>query len=222
VDTKDVGCGGGEKLLSWKQALAKAGLSQSQGVAIAGTKVLLWHWLQPAYYYVALNIYWGDLRPGSRSVGWWVGVREGLYVLVTVLGLFANPAYLLVDLRATVWGTDDGRLRDALIYIFCPEKFVANCVLNATDGALKVTATVCVAAFVLLDAVAVLAFFAALLPAEPFPPPLLVGYAVTTIAGVGFFALTCNNNKLKACQERFFTVKSEVPERPATTEKELV
>jgi len=40
-----------------------------------------------------------------------------------------------------------------------------------------------------LDLVAIAALVVAILPEEPFPPPLLVGYALTALGGVSTFLL---------------------------------
>ena len=49
--------------ISWEQARAKAGLGRRGALLLAAAKLLLWHWLQPLAYLVALAVYW---RVGKR------------------------------------------------------------------------------------------------------------------------------------------------------------
>ena len=66
--------------------------------------LVLWHWLQPATYLVALAVYWSEIGTASRWLGAIVGVREAIYVALTLAGLFVKPAYLLVGVDATLKG----------------------------------------------------------------------------------------------------------------------
>jgi len=102
-------------------------------------------------------------------------VREAIYLLATVLALLVNPSYLLLDVRAT-W-EEDGWVY-VLICVLSPEKYVLTAALGADfgfGGSL---------ALLLFDLAGAAAFVTAILPEEPFPPPLLVGYAVAALAMV--------------------------------------
>ena len=96
-----------------------------------------------------------------------------------LLGLYANPAYLLVDARTTL--KEVHGLRKTLLYVFSPEKFVLFCLFNVLgDGLMNGLA----GGVFLLDLTAIAALVVAIVPAEPFPPALLVGYSLTALSGV--------------------------------------
>ena len=88
--------------LCWSKACDMSGLSFWPAALLAAAKLLLWHWLQPAAYLVALAVYWGEIDGVSRWLGAIVGVREVIYVALTLAALYVQPAYLLVEVNATL------------------------------------------------------------------------------------------------------------------------
>ena len=58
--------------------------------------------MQPALYYIVLTCHWAQLDSWQHFFAIAVGVREGFYVLSTLVGLWLNPAFLLLDVGATV------------------------------------------------------------------------------------------------------------------------
>ena len=72
----------------------------------------------------------------------------------------------------------------ALVYVLAPEKFV----LFSMEWAVghNVAAGLALLVLTLLDLCAVAALVVAIVPEEPFPPALLVGYTITSIAHTAF------------------------------------
>ena len=82
---------------TWAEACEMSGVGHGAGVLAGAARLVLWHLLQPSVYLVALGVYWPDLGWWSRLLGGIVGAREAAYVALCLVGLWANPAYLLVD-----------------------------------------------------------------------------------------------------------------------------
>ena len=100
---------------TWTEAREALGLSVRQAVWSCGSKLLLWHWAQPLSYFAVLGVYYcaladdGDERPDSqRTLGLYVAGREVLYVLSTLLALWLNPAYLLLELNPVLKPAAEG------------------------------------------------------------------------------------------------------------------
>ena len=152
-------------------------------------KLLLWHWLQPAAYFVALAVYWDSLSTLQHWLAGIVAVREAIYLGATVVALFAKPAYLLVDMRAT-WADTGPRAgwTAVLIYVLSPEKYALMAIFG-TEGGRGFNASLVI---ILFDLAGATAFVTAIKQEEPFPPPLLVGYFVAALAMVTIpLAMNC-------------------------------
>ena len=55
---------------AWAAARRALGLSRRQAVAVAATKLLLWHWSQPvAYLWVFLGLYFCELDDTQQMLG---------------------------------------------------------------------------------------------------------------------------------------------------------
>ena len=169
-----------------------SGVGHGAGVLAGAARLVLWHLLQPSVYLVALGVYWPDLGWWSRLLGGIVGAREAAYVALCLVGLWVHPAYLLVDVRATLRRDGETALVRVLVYVLSPEKFVLTAVGQGVGSdALKVVAGLGVP---LLDLCAIAALVVAIVPAEPFPPALLVGYALTALAGASMLVLIVDMN----------------------------
>eukprot|EP01047_Picozoa_sp_COSAG01_P087532 COSAG01_NODE_20183_length_966_cov_3.078431_1_plen_156_part_00 len=109
---------------------ASSGRSSSTcgALCLAAARLLLWHWLQPVVYFMVLGCHWAELDAVQRGFGAAVAVREVLYVAATLLGLCANPAFLLVDVGASVRDTGrsgaQGGWPFLALYALAPEKYV--------------------------------------------------------------------------------------------------
>ena len=112
--------------ISWADACKMARLQPNTSARVVGLlRLVLWHWLQPLAYFFAVLAYVDELTGLQLWLAAIVAVREVIYVVLCVVCLAVNPAYLLVD-TAETW-----RLRYAptalafsLLFVLSPEKFV--------------------------------------------------------------------------------------------------
>ena len=192
---------------SWAKVVATNGQSPLGAAAAAAARLLLWHWLQPALYFAVFGAYWPELNGWQRGFGGAVAAREALYFLTTAAALHYNPAFLLVDVAATVrdkeagenyWGHAApcvcGGYAFLAMYVLAPEKFVAlalglgrgswsaDCCLGGSClGDLWVLLLVGGA---LLDLCGVAALVAGLHSLAGLAPALAVGYGVAALGTV--------------------------------------
>eukprot|EP01045_Picozoa_sp_COSAG04_P017836 COSAG04_NODE_1607_length_6175_cov_6.046906_3_plen_489_part_00 len=213
---------------TWTEARVALGLSVRQAVWSCGSKLLLWHWAQPLSYFAVLGIYYcalanDDAFDNQRVLGLIVAIREALYVLYTLLALWLNPAYLLLELdsvlKPAAEGEGEGRRVDWQaakrwgLYLLAPHHYVTACLLRWADGAGRE----CVEFLVRLvgflqffgDFVSAIALFVFL--EQPSPPATLaIGYWLTTaglVAGAGGLGLVFGGDALRGegnCGEQAF------------------
>jgi hypothetical protein len=92
-------------------------------------RLVLWHALQPALYAYVFSHAFPTLEPLQRWLGGFVLLREALYLLFVVACAWVNPAFLLVDVAASV--RDEGARGEQggntflAMYVLAPEKYVA-------------------------------------------------------------------------------------------------
>eukprot|EP00942_MAST-04A_sp_MAST-4A-sp1_P009832 g9832.t1 len=163
---------------SFKEACKNLKYTPCHAYSLAMFRLFFIHWAHPILYWVTLFAYWDVLNVLQLILGGIVGVREGVYLIFTLICLIENPTFLLVDINAS--RRED--LFDFLIYVFAPDKFLYFClgfkkiwILDGIDLSLVF--------LLLLDLVSA----AALLVAIDFrisPPLLMVGYCITTIGGM--------------------------------------
>eukprot|EP01045_Picozoa_sp_COSAG04_P006226 COSAG04_NODE_302_length_17393_cov_6.251417_15_plen_615_part_00 len=185
---------------TWTEARVALGLSVRQAVWSCGSKLLLWHWAQPLSYFAVLGIYYCTLDDGQRGLGLQVAVREVLYVLSTLLALWLNPAYLLLELDPMLkpsaerccWcccRVDWQAAKRWGLYLLAPHHYVTLCLMRWAAGAGRG----CVAKLLFL--VGLLQFTADWCSAialinlltQPSPPTALaIGYWLTTAGLVAF------------------------------------
>eukprot|EP01047_Picozoa_sp_COSAG01_P038736 COSAG01_NODE_3159_length_6488_cov_8.505400_5_plen_627_part_00 len=180
---------------SWAAARDGGGLSPRQAAGRAALTLFGWHLLQPAlYFYVFVGAFSG-LDTAQQVLGSLVGVREGAYALSVLACVAVNPAFLLVDVGATVRDEDGAEAPEGgygwlAMYAVAPEKFVVFA-LTGKGGLDKEAIGVVWAALIspLLDLCGMAALGAGL-GAGHLPPPLAVGYSITTAGALlvaGFF-----------------------------------
>ena len=175
---------------SWGAARDCNGLSPRQAVRHGALTLLGWHLLQPALYFYVFFGAFSDLDRAQQVLGSLVAVREGVYALSVLACVAVNPAFLLVNARATARNEDsvgDGPSAGygwLALYVLAPEKFVAAALTD--KGGLGMDrlwwAFGVVWGFLigpLLDLCGMAALGAGL-GAGHLPPPLAVGYSVTT------------------------------------------
>jgi hypothetical protein len=192
---------------SWADAVAANGQSSFSAAAAAATKLLLWHWLQPALYFTVFNCYWAELDGWQQGFGAAVAVREALYVLTTLAGVAYNPAFLLVDVGATVRDKDADNINIGYVigyvggvyvyprktrggyvflglYVLAPEKFVAQAAFGKGGADKEDLYYLLVVGGVLLDLCGVAALAVGLLSPAGLEPALAVGYGATVLGGL--------------------------------------
>ena len=99
---------------SWDDARTATGLNRRQAGVAGGMKLLLWHWTQPVGYLVVLWTYYcsvarslgGDSYAPTGTAAIAVAAREVAYLLSTLLALWVNPAFLLLELDS-IWKRPD-------------------------------------------------------------------------------------------------------------------
>lgn len=173
---------------SWAAAVEANGLSPFGATVRGAGRFLLWHVAQPAGYFAVYGcaVSAGELDDTQLGLGFAVAWREALYLLTVLACVVVNPAFLLVDVGASVRDTGGG---DPLyrgysflaIYVLAPEMFVA----FALSGQRGLSAVV---VSIMLDGCGMAALGAGL-RAGGLPPALAVGYCVTTLAALAFIGI---------------------------------
>ena len=189
----------------WDKAREKNRQRPCGALCLAAARLLLWHWLQPVVYFMVLGCHWAELDAVQRGFGAAVAVREALYIAATLLGLCANPAFLLVDVGASVRVTGKSGAQGGwpflALYALAPEKYVLMAALGNGGRNLRGMvlvegldfgaicahsgcAAISIAGVVGLLDLAAVGGLAAGLAAHNLPPALAVGYGATAL-GLG-------------------------------------
>ena len=198
---------GVKKPLQWKDARLRNRESKCGAAATALARVLLWHWLQPLLYFVALYCAWKEdgLEGRQLFLGVAVGVRELLYLVSTCLCIISRPSFLLVDPTASY--KDRSRIGRGGInlesgqgflamYILAPEKFVTYALFK--DKGKRFIA--CVIS-VLLDLCGVVALFEGVMTGE-LTFALGIGYGATAAGGTFALGLFACEKRVEAREQR--------------------
>ena len=117
----------------WLMARQASGWGHRTAVLVGIGKLLLWHLLQPTMYCAAQCLYWDTIDTTAITLAVVVLVREGIYIVECIVGLWIAPYYLLVHPGKT-HGTEpsSSRMREKwLMYALMPERFVFNVILQA-------------------------------------------------------------------------------------------
>jgi hypothetical protein len=184
---------------SWAKAMEANGQSPAGATLTAAGRLLFWHWLQPVVYWGVFAYYYDQVDGWQKCFGWAVAVREAEYVIATLVALCANPAFLLVDVGASVRDTGGtmlyhGRMFEVsgylflTMYVLMPQQFVT--LAHALGGGFDWIArwpglwSVGVYQGILLDLCGVGGLIAGL-TAGSLPVALAVGYGITAFVGLG-------------------------------------
>lgn len=164
--------------ISWTKAADARGLNKCAAYLISTIVLIFWHWLQPFLYWLCLYLYWDLLDGGQRMLGCVVAFRELIYWLLTIIGLFTNPAYLLIDIKG------DGAYA-MFVYILAPEKYVylaavrnlkipCNSKFDRVDGAFML---------MILDVFGIAALGIAIKSGNMYPA-MMIGYILTSLFAI--------------------------------------
>jgi hypothetical protein len=176
----------------WSRARRELGWSHCGALFMSFFRLMFWHLMQPVVYGLVLFHYAPQIDQQQYKLGLVVFVREMSFAVLVLVGLFWRPAFLLVNLDAD---THHGRrLRDKVLYILAPEKFLCRAVMGQQAG---------------------LFFSLALLPLDlcglaalgygvyydDLPAPLAVGYIATALSFPAFFYGLSKSNELSGLGE---------------------
>ena len=119
---------------SWELACQMNGYGPCWALAVGLARLLFWHLAQPAAYAYVFRSEWSKLDTWQQGFGSVVAAREALYCLTTLVCLVKQPAFLLVDVVASVRERNttfaSGGYIFAAVYITAPEKYVINVLLG--------------------------------------------------------------------------------------------
>eukprot|EP01046_Picozoa_sp_COSAG06_P031174 COSAG06_NODE_3014_length_5960_cov_2.963146_1_plen_1145_part_00 len=173
---------------TWAEAARHSGHSDIVALAHGVSRFLFWHATQPLVYFISFGIYAanGTLVPLQLVAGWWVAVREGVYLLSVLVCAYLRPAFLLVDIGASGYGI-------MAMYSLAPDKFMLMVLsMELDDGELDVGELdgngigIAVISVVLgcLEFMAVPYALGAGLGAHDLPWALLLSYSVAALSAV--------------------------------------
>ena len=164
-----------EKRTTWEQARCKLMHTKCQAYAISIFRLICIHWFQPIFYWIIFIAYQDNLDENQLVYGYIVGIREIIYIMLTLVCLNVNPAYLLVD----VVGTWNESKLDFITYVFAPEKFIYLCLKQLYVCGINLFLYI----LIVFDLFGICALVAAIENGIT-PPLLMIGYTVTTIGGI--------------------------------------
>jgi hypothetical protein len=164
--------------LTWSKARRDLKYEEGMALGVGLIRLLLWHLLQPAVYFYLIHVYRRQLSNAIFGLAVVVGVREGLYMVFTLIALVVNPAFLLINLN-----TDDDfhkRVAWKATYVFAPEFYVFQALANLCASGyfpmvfcFKVAADICGLVALCIG-----------LSHPPFPDPLAVCFALSIAGGL--------------------------------------
>ena len=124
---------------SWNVAIEANNMSQFGALVRGVIKVLFWHLVQPLLYFWVFSQAFSGLEPVQKILGTAVAVWEGFYAISVLLCVLVNPAFLLVEVRASVrdntGGLGYGSISFLVMYVIAPEKYVLDALFQ--NGGLR-------------------------------------------------------------------------------------
>eukprot|EP01043_Picozoa_sp_COSAG02_P090107 COSAG02_NODE_27005_length_619_cov_0.794231_1_plen_147_part_01 len=113
-----------------------------QAVWSCGNKLLLWHWSQPLAYLAVFGAYYCSLDGiaafgfTARGLGIVVAFRQASYLVYTILALWLNPAFLLLELESVLQPVEDieALLQHWALYLLAPNHYVTMCVWRSATA----------------------------------------------------------------------------------------
>ena len=195
-----------EKRTTWEQARCKLMHTKCQAYAISIFRLICIHWFQPIFYWIIFIAYQDNLDENQLVYGYIVGIREIIYIMLTLVCLNVNRAYLLVD----VVGTWNESKLDFITYVFAPEKFIYLCLdMKKIDvGGIDLFLFI----LIVFDWFGICALVAAIENGIT-PPLLMIGYTVTTIGGILYGSLILFEKLSKLCRQKTMAYNSGITMR---------
>jgi hypothetical protein len=195
---------------SFEDAMKANGYQGQAGLAycIAGARLAFWHWLQPVLYFVVFACETDDIDDLQKWLGKAVWVREFLYLFETIMCVFVNPDFLMIDVMACKNdpGNQSRRLAPSfqehlsgklmtgwgfvMMYVLSPEKFVVWATFDkgGVGGEKGLLRNFLLFVGVILDFAGIAALIVGF-QSNSMPMALAVGYGATAVGGVCFVIL---------------------------------
>ena len=179
---------------SWAAACESKDLSPQSGNARvqAALRLLFWHAIQPLVYFWAFEAAAPTFGDRELFLARGVYIREVMYFVSALLCTAVNPAFLLVDVAATVSGAAETEsscgIAFLLMYVISPEIYTVQALcgkggLNNTKG--LVLAVLATWGYMILDWFGVFALRAGFDRGHLIiPPALAVSYGAATLVWV--------------------------------------
>ena len=194
--------------MNWDEARLMHGYNFLTAFIVSAIRLFFWHILQPVMYIFLLYAYSDILDIVQLVLGLIVGVRELVYLTMTIVALFVSPSFLLVDIG--VEKETSSYIFVLLMYTLCPDKYVLG-VLGpkcANGGSWHISVF---AVFNIMDCCGMAAFITGLIK-KSLPIALGIGYFFTTFGGVvlgstlliSVFWVDCCQNR--CCQSRRISI----------------
>jgi hypothetical protein len=149
-------------------------------------QLFLLHWLQTVLCWLILWAFSEVITEWQLGLGFCVAVREGIYLVLTCVGLAACPAYLLFSPARSEWP-------QLITYVLAPEKWL--CIVCLWDGCGHVV----FATSVFLDMCAVGALIIGLVNGTMWTV-LGIGYTVTALGGLFAVFMVCRQRVYYECR----------------------
>lgn len=175
----------------WAAMLATTRQSHCSALGKAILRLSFWHVAQPVTYFVVLAVNALYIDGLQLWLGLAVGIREVIYLAATLLAAVVHPAFLAIDVAATVrqlpnvHGNYFGRgLPFFSLYVASPDKFVVTVLAHALlkrGSRIPFVFGVFSGIFDLCGVAALSAGFAS----GVMPLELAIGYMVTTLSALG-------------------------------------
>lgn len=175
----------------WAAMLATTRQSHYSALRKALLRLSFWHVAQPVTYFVVLAVNASHIGGLQLWLGLAVGIREVIYLVATLLAAVVHPAFLAIDVAATVrqlpsvHGNYYGRgLPFFSLYVASPDKFVVTVLAHALlkrGSNIPLIFGVFSGIFDLFGVAALSAGFAS----GVMPLELAIGYVVTTLSALG-------------------------------------
>ena len=187
--------------VTWNNAQIVQGLNRNAALLVSFTRLVFWHWMQPMMYFWALYAGWGHIGDEEKMFARGVALREGIYLLLTLVALCVNPSYLLVDLRSSWRETRTAHPNaksDVITYVFAPERYVAGAIAKGSSNGFVV---ICLGMLPIFDLFSILALMCSISHGKDdgIYVPLLVGYSVTACGHTYVIILWCARNLCGFC-----------------------
>ena len=119
-----------ERKVSWDDAREALGWTPCKAKTVALLRLVFWHWMQPALYAWTLISFSDQIDRVQLILGLVVMGREALYPVLTLIALYRNPAFLLVNVGAHRDTDTRAFVQDGLWFTLMPEKYVAAAALG--------------------------------------------------------------------------------------------